>query len=74
MRPRENSGEIRGLPKLFDKGIDLRSSLYSEDPTEVNPREIEASSRNLLSWAVNLLFNANSRRDWYLREISNNHN
>ena len=74
MRPRESSGEFRGLPKLFDKGIDLRSSLYSEGPIEVNPGGIEVSSRNLLSWAVNLLFNANSWQDWYLKEISNNHN
>ena len=72
--PRENSGEFRELPKLFDKGIDLRSIRYSKELIKAYPGEIEVSFQNLLSWAVNLLFNAESRQDEFRREIFNNHN
>ena len=69
MKPRENSGGPRGLPRLSDKGIDLRSILCSENPIKVDPGEIEVSARELLPWASNLLFAAGSRQDEFLREI-----
>ena len=69
MGARENSGEFRGLPRLFDKGSDLRSILYSENPKKVDPGEIEVSAPKLFPWASNLLANTGSRQDEFLREI-----
>ena len=74
MRPIENSGEFRGLSKLFGKGIDLRSILYSKDTMKIDPAEIEVSARNLLPWAGTLLIDPDSRQDEFLTAIFNNHN
>ena len=74
MRPRKNSEERRGLPILSDEGFELRSTLYSENLIKVDPGGIEVSARKLLLWASNLLFNAGSRQDEFLREIFSNHN
>ena len=56
MRSREKSGGLRGLPRLSDLGIDLRSILYSENPLTVHSGEDRSQRPNIIAMGEQFIF------------------